>query len=534
MDLLTPEFINITWVGMAFVGGFLMRLLRLPPMIGFLAAGFVLNFLGLQGGSLDLEPLADYGIILLLFTIGLKLDWRGLVRAEIWAGTTLHVFACVIFYGLLLLVASAWGLTVLVGLNLVQALLLGFGLSFSSTIFAVKILEEKGEMSALHGRVAIGILIMQDILAVLFVTFSKGAFPSPWALGLPLLLVGVRPIFFAIMDRTGHGELLILAGFFVAVVIGATSFSLVGLKPDLGALVFGVLVSGHPRAAEMSKALYGFKDLFLVAFFLKIGLYADLAWSQVVTALLLAALLPVKSGLYLLILSRFHLRARTVFLATLALANYSIFGLLVVSISVQQGWLGAEWLVVLSLALTFSFLLAAPLNASSHRLYDSLAPLLARLESSGEHPDEQPLDLGGAAILVFGMGRVGSGAYDTVRQRHDNKVLGLDFSAAEVQRHQRAGRQVILADATDFDFWQKVDLDGVRLVMLAMPNHQANMFALHELRRSNFAGQVTATAFFDDELVELRAAGAVTAYNVYAEAGAGYGQHICESMGCEM
>ncbi len=531
MDTLAPEYINIIWVGAAFVGGFVFKLLKLPPMIGFLVVGFVLNFMGLTGGTIKLEVLADYGIILLLFTIGLKLDLKSMTRPEIWAGTTLHVFFCVIFYSLLILAGSTLGLAALTGLDFNQALLLGFALSFSSTIFAVKTLEEKGEMSALHGRIAIGILIMQDILAVLFITFSKGEFPSLWALALPLLLAGVRPLFFYIMDRSGHGELLILAGFFVSIVIGATSFTLVGLKPDLGALVFGVLVSGHPRASEMSKSLYGFKDLFLVAFFMKIGIFAQLAWSQAFLALALVVFIPVKSVLYMLVLCRFKLRARTAFLSSLVLSNYSIFGLLVVGISSKQGWLGPEWLVILSLALTFSFILGAPLNSQANALYDRFTAKLARFERNGEHPDEVAVDVGQAAILIFGMGRVGMGAYDTAFARHGDRVLGLDFDQATVDTHRQAGHQVILGDATDFDFWHKVNLAGVQLVMLAIPNHRANMFALQELKQIGFQGQVTATALFDDELNELLAAGASTAYNIYAEAGAGYGHHVCASLG---
>ena len=315
-------------------------------------------------------------------------------------------------------------------------------------------------------------------------------------------------------------------------VIGATSFELVGLKPDLGALVFGILVAGHRKASEMSKALYGFKDIFLVAFFLKIGLNADLSWSQAVLALLLTLFLPVKSFFYLLVLTLFRLRARTAFFASLTLSNYSIFGLLVAAISVKQGWLTPDWLVILSLALTFSFIMGAPLNSRVHDLYDRFAPFLARFESKGMHPDELPIDLGDASILIFGMGRVGSGAYDVAREQHGDAVLGIDFQQKNAVEHRQAGRDVIVADATDGDFWHKLDLSSVQLIMLAMPSHQANMLALQELARVNFAGQVTATAFYDDELQELIDAGAATAYNVYAEAGAGYGQHVCGVLGC--
>jgi len=258
------------WLTIAFGGGYLLRQVGLPPMVGFLIAGFVLNGLGVQGGDL-LRTMADLGVTLLLFSIGLKLDLRSLLRAEIWAGSSLHLLLSVLLTGLFILACGALGVGLFAGLDFQVVLLVAFALSFSSTVFAVKVLEQKGEMAAMHGRVAIGILIMQDVFAVLFLTISAGKVPSPWALAMPLLLWLLRPLLYRLLNRCGHGELLVLCGFFLALVAGYSGFVLVGLKGDLGALIMGVLLSGHPRASELSKALLGFKDLLLVGFFLSIG-----------------------------------------------------------------------------------------------------------------------------------------------------------------------------------------------------------------------------------------------------------------------
>ncbi|MBU2538154.1 MAG: cation:proton antiporter, partial [Proteobacteria bacterium] len=238
----TATFINSAWIGSAFLFGFACKRLNLPPMLGFLLAGFVMNFLGLTGGSLALDKIADMGIIVLLFTIGLKLDLKGLTKPEIWGGATVHALLTIFLLAGGILVAGTFGIAHLAGLSLPQAGLIGFALSFSSTVFAVKVLEEKGELNAQHGRAAIGILIMQDLMAVFFLTISKGEFPSLWALGLPLFLFAVRPLLMRIIDQIGHGELLPLSGLFIALVVGTTSCSLVGLKPDLGALLIGMLV----------------------------------------------------------------------------------------------------------------------------------------------------------------------------------------------------------------------------------------------------------------------------------------------------
>ena len=195
-------------IGAAFLLGFATRRAGLPPLVGFLGAGFVLHAAGIEGGE-TIGNIADLGVTLLLFTIGLKLKVKGLMRPEIWAGSTIHLAITVVVLGLAALALSGLGVATFAGLDLGTAFLIAFALSFSSTVFAVKVLEDKGEIASLHGRTAIGILIMQDVIAVGFLTFSTGL-PSPWAfalLGLPLL----RPILGLIMDRCGHGELLPLS-----------------------------------------------------------------------------------------------------------------------------------------------------------------------------------------------------------------------------------------------------------------------------------------------------------------------------------
>ncbi len=192
------------FLGIAFVLGFAARQIGLPPLVGFLAAGFALNGLGFESGPL-LVQFADLGVTLLLFSIGLKLKIETLLKPEVWAGASLHMAVTVVVFGLVIFALVAAGVHLFAGLDLASSALVAFALSFSSTVFAVKALEEKGEMQSLHGRVAIGILIMQDIIAVVFITLSTGKVPSLWALALFGLIL-LRPLLFLIMDRCGHGE----------------------------------------------------------------------------------------------------------------------------------------------------------------------------------------------------------------------------------------------------------------------------------------------------------------------------------------
>ena len=519
------------WILVAFILGFAATRVGLPPLIGYLIAGFVLQALGVEGGE-TLENIADLGVTLLLFSIGLKLRLRSLAKPEIWAGASLHMAITVIVFGAGIYALGLAGWAVFRALDFKLALMIAFALSFSSTVFAVKVLEERGEMSSLHGRISIGILIMQDIFAVLFLTFSTGKIPSPWAIALVGGLLIARPLLFAILNRVGHRELLLLFSVFLALGLGAGGFEFVGLKPDLGALVVGVLAAGHPKAEEMAKALLSFKDLFLVGFFLSIGLSGTPTLQSTAIGGLLTVGVIFKVTLFFLLLTRFKLRARTSLLASFSLANCSEFGLLVASTGFKNGWIGNEWLTILAITLSMTLVLASPLNSFVHSIYSRFSDRLKMFETKTRLAADRSIDPGDAEIVIFGMGRVGTGAYDDMRRRHGEVVIGIDFDEKAVKKHLESGRKVIPGDPTDYDFWAKTRQHGkkLRMALLTLPEHTANMLAVAQMNQIKFAGSIAATAKFYNEAEELKEAGVHAVYNLYAEAGYGFAEHVCKAI----
>ena len=151
---------DVAWISLAFALGFVARLLGLPPLIGFLATGFLLSAQGVTNGEL-FDKLADIGITLLLFTVGLKLNLRTLARPQVWAVTAIHTSIVVGVIGCVLYGLALSGAAFLSSLDVQSALLIAFALSFSSTVFVVKVLEEKGEMTSLHGRIAIDLRMLR-------------------------------------------------------------------------------------------------------------------------------------------------------------------------------------------------------------------------------------------------------------------------------------------------------------------------------------------------------------------------------------
>ncbi|NDV19685.1 4'-phosphopantetheinyl transferase [Pseudodesulfovibrio sp. JC047] len=515
----------------AFGFGYVASRTGLPPLVGYLVAGFILSTQGYTTGPI-IQEIADIGVTILLFTIGLKLKIKSLLRPEVWAGASLHMLITVTLFTIGLLGLAASGLTFFTDLDWRTAALIAFALSFSSTVFAVKILDESGRSSSLNGRTAIGVLIIQDIFAVLFLAFSTGKIPSAWAIAVIAALPVARWLFMRILNRIGHGELQILFGFFLAFVAGAWAFDIVGLKADLGALIMGMLLAPHARASDLATSLYSIKDFLLVGFFLEIGLAGLPSINTLNAALLFVLATPIKVALFFFLFTRFRLKARTSLITSFNLANYSEFGLIVCGVAVANGWLSRDWLLALAVAMSLSFVIASPFNAMADRLFNTFRRMLKRFETVERHPDEEQYDAGTWQIVVVGMGRVGTGAYAYFTDKFGPVVLGIDFNADTVDALQERGKQVLLADVTDPDFWHKLPTIGakVSLVILTVPNLTSQLFVVERLKHRGYSGKIAAMATYDDEVEILQEAGVSTSFNVFAEAGIGLASHICREM----
>ncbi|MEL6424848.1 MAG: cation:proton antiporter family protein [Pseudomonadota bacterium] len=507
-------------VGAAFLFGLAARPMGLPPLVGFLAAGFFINAVGPSFGMPSttgpiLDYLANLGVLILLFTVGLKLKLKQIGEPHVVGGALLHFALSIAIFTPItrLFFTSDWTV----------ALLVGIALAFSSTVLAAKMLEAKREMGNFHGRAAIGILIVQDIIALVVLAVFSGKVPGPWAL-LILTAPFLRPLLYRILDFAGHDEVLVLAGMALSLVIGGYGFEVIGLKGEIGALVMGLLLSNHPRASELSSSLWALKEVFLVGFFLSIGMSGLPDWNAIIFAIVLGVLLPLKGILFFFLLVAFRLRARTAFLSALSLTAYSEFGLIVAA-----GIPAAEqFLVPLAIAVSVSFLLAAPLNRFAHPLFERFETRLQRFERRTRHPDEQPTNLGDADILIFGMGRTGSAAYEILLE-HGSRPVGLDADTYKAAAHAEAGRNVVFADAEDSNFWNSVDLGAIKAAVLAMDDLEAKLIAARTLRAKGFEGPIVSHALHEEHVEQIKAAGANRTYLTMREAGRSLANHAHEA-----
>ena len=513
----------------AFLCGVGFRRVGFPPLPGYLLAGFLSHWMGLGDIAL-ITAIADIGILLLLFTIGLKLNLKELAAPQVWGVASLQILIAVpLTVGVILAAGMVFPSLSLP--NLSSAWVLAFALSFSSTVFAVKMFEDRGETVSLHATLAIGVLVIQDILAVAYLVAASDVRPGPEALvllGLPLL----RPIGLYLLRLAGHGELVLLFG--ITVALGAAQlFDVLHLKAGLGALIAGMLLANSPRSKEMYNSMIGLKDLFLIGFFLQIGYYGLPSREMILVAVALSLLIFVRPVLYYLLFVTFKLRARTALLASFSLFNYSEFGLIVAAIAASQGMLSPDWLTTLALAVSISFFLATPFNAQIHNIYHRFHSLLHRLERKERLTQELPANLADARIVVLGMGRVGLGAYQFFVERYPNQVVGVEEKFSKVLEHQANGYNCVHADASDHDFWENTGVTDRDLILVSLSNHSENMTAVKLAHACGFDHRLAVVSRYPDEQKELQDLGCIV-FNLYAEAGYGFAEHVQQELAAEL
>lgn len=508
----------IIYLAVTFGLGYLATVVRLPPLVGFLTAGFVVKALGV-GPLPGLETVAGWGVTMLMFTIGLRLDFRTLLRKEAWGTSLTHMLLSTLIGAGFLGLVGVVGSGLLHGRGAQTLFLLGFALSFSSTVFAAKVLEERSDDGSLYGRTALAVLVIQDVVAVGFLALSSGRPPGPRVL-LLVLLWPAAVLLRRAWRTVGHGEMRVLFGIAVAMVPGYWLFTWAGLTGDLGALVMGLLLAPSRRAAPLAESLTSIKEILLVAFFVSIGVQSDLTLTALLMGLSLLVLLPAQALLYVLLQRRFGLRNRTSVLSGFILASFSEFGLIVAAYAVGHHLLDAMWLPTISVAVAASFVVASIVNRRGTRLIAWLADALPVRAAERILPEDRPVALGDVRAIVLGMGRIGTAAYAQLVHEYGLASVGIENDlerAAELRRH---GIDVISADATDSEFWQRLHPShAIDIIVLAMPEHGSNLYALHQVEASGFAGTLAVVARNDDDVREVRALGIEAVLHLYEGAG---------------
>ena len=513
---------ELTVIMLAFAAGLIVRRCGYPPLLGYLAAGFIAHMAGIGDGD-ALTPLADAGIILLLFTIGLKLEPSNLTPRYVWGSALLHmVIAFPLTAAVIYLVGSLY--TPLRFENPIEPWTLAFALSFSSTVLAIKLFDERGESNSFYASIAIGILVVQDVLAVVFVVLTSGHYPSWYALGLLALPLAI-PLLRRFLPMLGHGELLLLGGVLLALG-SAELFESVSLKAGLGAIVVGMLIAqAHKdKAKELYNQLSGLKNLLLIGFFVQIGYYGFPELELFAVAVVLGLLIALRPLIYFALFTAFGLRARTSWLTSLSLFNYSEFGLIIAAMAAESGLLGPEWITTLAMAMALSFFVATPINKNAHALYRRYSSVLVQYEKPERLPEEVIGSLDGARIAILGMGRIGRGAYQSLLDRGHTEIVGIEENYARSNEFSDQGLNCVHGDASDRDFWERTQLDRCELILVSLSSNRENLQVATLARELGFKGQLSIATRYPDEADAYTELGFDT-YYLYGDVGRDFAEH---------
>ncbi|MFU8859256.1 MAG: cation:proton antiporter [Cyclonatronaceae bacterium] len=489
---------DIVWVGVAFIIGIIVSKAKIPPLVGYLIAGLLLSLTGYEGGEL-LHQISHLGVIFLLFTVGLHINLKNILRSEVLGVGLTHLFISALIFTPLCL----W-----FGLEPEAAVIVGITLGFSSTVLTAKTLDVRNEMGAYYGRVAIGILILQDLVAIGIIAYSGGGIPSPWALslvGLPLL----RPVFSWVLSIIRRDELILLMALSLAMG-GDVLFNAFNLSGELGALVVGMIFANDERGDQLEKKIWGIKEAFLVGFFLEIGLGGFPASTSYLFIGILLLLLSVKFILFYGLFMQFRLRARTAFLSTTTLTAYSEFTLIAGAVAASADIIPFEYVSILGLLTAISYTINTFIVINEDRLWDRFGHLFHRFERDVKHPDHQPMTLGAAEYLIIGMGKAGCSAYDRIKNG-GGLVVGFDIDPDVIKKHMDAGRRVVYADVQDIDMWEELDMSNVEAVIVSMSsNLELKKHIVKLIRTKNkFSGDVYVLTLNEREDEQIKQIGAI-------------------------
>ncbi len=515
---------------LASVVGLLGMLLRQPLLMAFIVVGILAGPSGFNivAADAEIELLSELGIAVLLFLVGLKLDLQ-LIRS-IGTVSAIAGLSQILLTGVI-------GLVITLAFNL-SWLVAGFvavAITFSSTIIVVKMLSDRREIDAMHGRIALGILIVQDLVVVLLmlvlsaVDASTGA-ASPWAGALRLLafavvLGGVLTVFMRyiaqpLLQRIARSpELLVTFAIGWAAFIAAAADSF-GFSKELGGLLAGVsLASTHYKDA-ISTRLTSMRDFLLLFFFIVLGarLELDALHAQWATAAVLSLFVLIGKPLIVMsVMAWLGYRKRTGFMAGLVLAQISEFSLILIAMGQNLGHLDESTMSLITLVGLVTIAVSSYFIQNANTLYAWLEPWLSRFERPTPNREQDDVSLPANQrydIILFGLGRYGSAMYERLHAA-GCKVLGIDFDPDNVRKWQRQGIPAMYGDMADPDFIAHLPLTGSRWVIAATPvvsaaltHNDPRRILIEALKDHGYSGRIAVAAQHSHDAERLRDKGA--------------------------
>lgn len=506
-------------IGLLIVAATILSILasktKQPLILAYFLTGIIIGpgILGLISDPKPLEILSEFGIALLLFIIGMELDissFKGTGALSSLIGLFQVAFG----------IAIGFFISSYFGMNLVAAALIGLIASLSSTMIVAKMLKDKLELDSLHGELVLGILIIQDMIAIIAlslltiegdITFLS-LVPIVWK-GLLLAFIGIVLAKFVLpsfLDEATKSTELLLLGSLTILFSFAAIASLLDYSIAIGAFIAGISLSNTPFIHEISGRLRSLKDFFLTIFFVTIGMhvfFSETSWG--LFALLLVLSMLLKPLVTFIIMKLFSYGNRTSFLSSITIAQVSEFSLVIATIATLNGLLSSSQFSAITLSAIISMTLSSYAIKYNSKIFASVKDFLP-LESFGKKERMEFRNFKRNIknhIIVFGMHRIGEKIVETLKSQK-RKMLIVDYRPEKIKLMIKEKIPCIYSDMTNPSIYDELNLPKAKAIISTIRNMEGNLLLIKRARKLSKNLLILAVANSNDEAVKLYENGA--------------------------
>ncbi len=520
----------------AAVFGVITRIFKQPTILAYLATGILIAAVGMLavGANETFTAFSELGIMLLLFMVGLEINYTSLRLVGVQS-LILGLGQIVFTFGI------GYFLTTLLGFSSLTSAYIAIALTFSSTIVIVKLLSDRKEINSLYGKLALGILLVQDIVAILLLVIlagiGKGVEFSMWNLLLVLLeavvlfivmfLLGRRvvPLVFEKIARSS--ELLFLVSMAWVFLIAAF-VSKIGFSVEIAGFLAGIALANSSEHHEISARVKPLRDFFLIVFFVVLG--ASISFTNFIAVagpvMILSLFVLIGNPLIvMIIMGIMGYRKRTSFLTGISIAQVSEFSLVLVAIGFKLGHIESNAVTTLTTVGVITIVASTYLIQYNDFIYRKLKSGLKIFERKKNIEGSMDVGIEARQIVLIGYHRMGESIAIGLPK---DKLLVVEFDPEVIKKLKRMGYQVLFGDITDQEIFDAAKVEESKLVISTSPDFEDNMHLIHILKTHKLSHppKVVVRAETEHEMVHLYRAGADYVLAPHFTAGQYFGKTV--------
>ena len=496
--------------GLAVVGGLIMRMVRLPTLLGYVLVGLLFGRLTVGNQTMEslILLLSSAGVMLLLFLVGLEMNVsivRELGKRVLIVGLGQLVISFAVF-GLILFGLGYGGTTLFV---------MALALAFSSTIVVIRILSERHELETTHGKMVVGVLLVQDLAAIALLLLMSDGVSSLGLLLTKSVVLILLSIFISVrvMPVVMHklakstDELVLFSLAWCFVVAALVSTKTIGLSLEVGGFLAGLALSGSFEHLHIVNKIKPIRDFFLTLFFVSLGLSLKLDVRVLTSALVLTlAILLFKPLIVWFLMRAVGYKQKAAFTSGLMMGQVSEFSFIVLALVSRFGYVSELRIAELSMAGIISIVLSNILISKDQAIYKVIRPILNLIYKDRGEPESVASTLKDH-IILFGCHRMGQSVLVNLEKQGELTVI-VDHDPEVVEKLRGLGKTVFFGDVTDVDCLSQIGLSSAKMVISTVRDTKDSLLLLSEMKKRRLSIPVVVDAESREDASDLYLAGA--------------------------